>query len=145
MKKNQLLLIPLLVFLGGCAAVAPGNDPVIVNAERTISDARSSFDLLQKTEYETYPALKAANPTAAAQIRTFTNKVRVGQQAWLQTATDLKNAYQANKNDQTKSDLERALSVLTTATAEATKYIAAMSMTHSWMSYQLANHIGERK
>lgn len=145
MKQNRLLLIPLLVFLGGCAAVAPGNDPVIVNAERTISDARSTFALLTKTEYDTYPALKAANPTVAAQIRTFTNKVRTNQKQWLQTATDLKDSYAANKNDTTKSDLEKALAILTAATVEATRYVATMTTTHAWMSYQLANHIGERK
>lgn len=140
--RNITPLVALLL-LASCAAVAPGHDPVIVNAERVIADARSTFTLLTKTELETYPAIKASNPTTAAAIRNFTNKVRANQATWLQSATDLKDAYAAEKSDTNKTNLDRALSILTTAIAEANKYITTMSTTSAWLSFQLSEQIGE--
>src|SRR6185436_10876791 len=40
------LLLPLSALFSGCASVAPGNDPLIVNAERAETTAVSTFDLV---------------------------------------------------------------------------------------------------
>lgn len=148
--KQTLRIAPVILalLLASCSTILPGNDPVVVNAERAITTARATFDLVEKTEYDTYPALKAVNPSVAVEIRTFVNKVRASRQKWEQSATDLKNAYKKNRNADNKASLDTGLAVLTSATAQAVTYIALMAQTtntHGWLSYQLAAHTGERK
>lgn len=145
--KRQLALIPFIVLLVGCSStgILPGNDPNVVAAEKAISTAQATFDLVEKTEYDVYPGLKAANPTVAAEIRTFVNNLRANQKQWLQSATDLKNSYKSNRTPENKANMDTAIAVITEATAQSVKYIALMAQTHAWLSYQLADHIGERK
>jgi hypothetical protein len=41
-----LLSVATLMWAAGCAAIAPGNDPLVVNVERTETVAKSTFDLV---------------------------------------------------------------------------------------------------
>src|SRR5678815_1123915 len=142
---KTLRLIPLIIVLASCSTIQPGNDPVVVNAERATQLALETFNLIEKTEFEVYPALKLSNPTVAAQIRTFTNKVRADSPTWLASARSLTQAYKQNRTAENKANLETAVAVLVSATAEATRYIALMATTNAWLSYQLADHVNERK
>jgi len=61
------LVIPALiiasVFLNfGCATVAPGNDPIVVNAERVESSAIAAFDLVVNVDNVNRPFWKTNAP-----------------------------------------------------------------------------------
>jgi len=50
------------VLFTGCATVAPGNDPVLVNAERNLNVAVKSLDALFKTDYQNWQVIDPAIP-----------------------------------------------------------------------------------
>lgn len=129
MKTKTAALIPLIALIAACSSITPGNDPTVVNAERATQLALDTFNLIEKTEYDVYPALKLTNPTVAGEIRTFVNKIRTESPTWLLSARDLTKAYKSNRSAANKADLDTAVAVLTQATAEAVKYIALMAQT----------------
>lgn len=143
--KTKTLPILTVLLLTSCASILPGNDPVVVRAEQATQLAFDTFNLVEKTEFDTYAALKATSPSTAAQVRTFVNSLRRQGPEWLASARTLTHAYKANRSPENAASLSTAIAVLTSATLEANKYIAMMATTHAWLSYQLANHIGERK
>lgn len=112
----------------GCAGILPGNDPVVVNAERSTQLALDTFNLIEKLEFDAYPALKQADPALATQIRTFVNKLRTNQSDWLNSARTMTKAYKANRTAENKASLDTAIAVLTSATATANHYIAEIKV-----------------
>jgi len=62
--KAGIMMAALLVavLFTGCATVAPGNDPVLVNAERNLNVAVKSLDALFKTDYQNWQVIDPAIP-----------------------------------------------------------------------------------
>lgn len=131
---KRILLVPLLIALASCATVAPGNDPVLVGAQQTISAAQNTFALIEKTEYEVYPSFKSADPESAAKVRTFVNTLRANQKHWLSTAFSLQETYRTNRSSENKANLQTALAVLADAIAKSNEYLALMNNKGVWLS-----------
>jgi len=58
----MVMLILVVTMLPGCATVAPGADPVLVNAERDLGLAVGTLDNLFKTDYENWQVIDPAIP-----------------------------------------------------------------------------------
>jgi hypothetical protein len=115
-----LAAIPFAIALlgTGCSSIAPGNDPLVVNAERTTTLAVDTFDLFVKWEYDNRTVL-----SKVPQIRKAADRIRTQAPTWLSTARNLTKAYKANRTLENKANLETAITVLRTALAEARVYL----------------------
>lgn len=124
--KTQRNLIPIvaLLLMAGCAGLLPGNDPVVVNAERTTQLALDTFNVIEKLEFDTYAALKQTDAATAIKVRTFVNILRAKSPQWLASARTLTKAYKENRTAENKANLDTAIAVLTSATSTANNYIA---------------------
>lgn len=128
--KTQRTIAPIvaLLLMAGCAGILPGNDPVVVNAERSTQLAVDTFNLIEKLEFDAYPALKLADAASAAKIRTFVNGLRAHQAEWLASARTLTKAYKENRTTENAANLDTAIAVLTAATSTANQYIAEIKV-----------------
>ncbi len=125
MKQTRNLIVPFLVLaMVSCSGILPGNDPVVVNAERSTQLALDTFNTIEKLEFDTYSALKQADPATATKVRTFVNVLRAKSPQWLSSARTLTMAYKENRTAENKASLETAIAVLTSATSTANTYIA---------------------
>lgn len=127
MRKLARISTPLFVailFLGGCATVKEGNDPVVVRAESATQLAVDTFNLIEKTEYDSYAAFKAIDPVDAAKCRTFVNNLRANDDIWLTSARNMTKAYKNNRTSTNEASLNTALAVLSSAVSESLKYLA---------------------
>ena len=120
--KTQRTITPILValFLIGCASIQPGNDPVVVNAERSTNVAFETINTFLQIEYTNQAWVKANAP----QIHTYANYLRGHAKQWVASATDLIGAYKHNRTPENKASLQTAVAVLTTAEVQAQKYTA---------------------
>jgi hypothetical protein len=89
-------------------------------------DSKATFELIEKTEYQTYSAFKAANPGMAAKVRTFVNKIRDDKTQWLNTANSLYETYRTSKTEENKNNLDTAIDVLQAALSQSTEYLAML-------------------
>jgi hypothetical protein len=121
---RKIALIPLLALLYGCATVGIGQDPVVVNAERSTELAIDAFNLIKQADLDSYAAFKASNPEAAAAFRTWVNYLRANQYEWLRSARDMTQAYKQNRTSANKANVATAIAVLVRATATANQYLA---------------------
>lgn len=112
--------LPLAVVLlgSGCSAIAPGNDALVVNAERTTTLAVDTFDLFVKWEHDNRAVL-----AKVPQIRKAADRIRTQAPTWLSTARSMTKAYKANRTLENKANLETAITLLRTALAEARVYL----------------------
>jgi len=108
-----------LFLLAGCAGIQPGNDPVVVNAERTTATALEAFDGFLRWEYEHRAAL-----AALPYVRICADKIRAEGVQWLQSARTLTQIYKGERSTENLTRLQRALGLLSAAVAEAEKYMA---------------------
>ena len=119
--KNAVTLaamLPLSLALVGCSSIQPGNDPVVVNAERTTQLAVDVFDTFLQWEYDNRQTL-----SATPEIRKAADFIRTYGQDWLLTARSMTKAYKQNRTPENKANLDTAVSVLRTGIAEAQKYL----------------------
>jgi hypothetical protein len=119
--KNVVTLaamLPLSLALVGCSSIQPGNDPVVVNAERTTQLAVDVFDTFLQWEYDNRQTL-----SATPEIRKAADFIRSHGPDWLQTARSMTRAYKQNRTPENKVNLETATTVLRTGIAEAQKYL----------------------
>lgn len=125
--KNTIGAVILFQFLaisfvlGGCKLL-PGQDPVVVNAERTTAIALDTFDAFLKFEYEKKEELAKISPD----IHKVAENIRKNGKNWLMTARELTKAYKQNRSAENKFNLMTALAVLQSAMSESQKYIAAI-------------------
>jgi hypothetical protein len=121
-KASRLALatamVPLSLVLVGCSAIQPGNDPVVVNAERTTQLAVDVFDTFLKWEYDNRQAL-----SVTPEIRKSADFIRGKGQDWLTTARSMTKAYKANRTPENKANLDTAMAVLRMAVTEARNYL----------------------
>jgi len=91
--KAGIVMAALLVavLFTGCATVAPGNDPVLVNAERNLNVAVKSLDALFKTDYQNWQVIDPAIPGWKAAV----NALRVTAPPVIDAADASIKAYRA--------------------------------------------------
>lgn len=116
--KPFLPLIVAVLMLSGCASIAPGNDAVVVNAERTTVLALDTFDLFLRWEFENRDAL-----SAMPEIKQAADYVRTHAPAWLGTARDLTKAYKESRTPENKANLQTITALLRRAVANAQQYM----------------------
>jgi hypothetical protein len=111
-------MVPLSLLLVGCGSIQPGNDPVVVNAERTTQLAVDVFDTFLQWEYSNRQAL-----SATPEVRQSADFIRAKGQDWLVTARSMTQAYKQNRTPENKANLETAMAVLRSAIGEARHYL----------------------
>ena len=77
------------LFPMSCATVAPGNDPVLVNAERDLNLAVKSLDAVFKTDYQNWQVIDPAIPGWKAAV----NALRVASPPVIDAANGSIKAY----------------------------------------------------
>jgi hypothetical protein len=112
----QAVLLSLLV---GCAGITPGNDPVVVNAERVTAAAAETFDGLFKTEAENHAVIKARAPQVASGV----NRLRKLAPAALDSARAVTKAYKNNRSAENKANVGTAIAVLQSLLDQARVYL----------------------
>jgi hypothetical protein len=119
---KRLLPIPLLFLLVACGSmsVAPGNDPVVVDAEKTTSVAVESLNTFFKLEASNHALVKQKLPKVAD----WTNYARANAPKWIATARDTTKAYKANRTSANKASLQTAVAVLAEAINQVHTYTA---------------------
>lgn len=119
-KQNTSLAIVVLAALlyAGCAGIEPGNDPVVVQAERTTVMAVDVFDGFLKWEYDNRAAL-----SALPEIKQAADRIRAQSPAWLQTARQVTKAYKVNRTEENKATVLTWTAVLRTAITQANGYL----------------------
>ena len=118
MKKTKTIISAFVILALVSCSTLPGNDPVVVNAEKITAVAYTTIDTFLKLEYENQALVKSKLP----QVHAFAEQLRQHAQAYLQAARDATKAYKAAKNSGTASALDSALNVLTDLTANAQTY-----------------------
>ena len=118
--KTPITLIAACAFLIGCASVQPGNDPVVVNAERSTAVALATMDAFLQIEYNNRAMLKQVNPG----IHIYAEYLRRNGQHYLQTARALTLAYKQNRSATNKANLQTAIALLNEIANQANTYVA---------------------
>ena len=92
-NRTPTILVALLaaVMFTACATVQPGNDPVLVNAERNLNVAVKSLDALFKTDYQSWQVIDPAIPGWKAAV----NALRVSAPPVIDAADGSIKAYRA--------------------------------------------------
>lgn len=122
MKQLKTLPIILVLFLVSCAILS-GNDPVLVNAERTTALAFDTFDSFFALERGQEAYVKAHAPA----VHTFANTLRRNAPKYLATARAATEAYRTNRDANHKATLQTAITVLQVALNQVQVYTAEIN------------------
>jgi hypothetical protein len=112
-----------ILCLAACAPLQPGADPIVVNAERTANLAADTFDVFLKLEYDNRAALQTLSPA----IHQYAETLRAKGPVWLDSLRALTKAYKFNRTSENKASLQTAISVVTAAMTESSKYIGQIN------------------
>lgn len=104
----------------GTPMPVPASDPIVVNAERTLSVARDTFRFIAHEERQNQAAFAKASPA----IHGFVENIRRNGVGWLRTAEVMKTAYKSNRSPANKANLLTAISTVSTALDESKKYLS---------------------
>lgn len=141
LATRHLSLVTLLLFSVACASVQPGNDPVVVDAERTTTVGTDAFDTFLKSEYETRATLRAVSPEVYQEVHSYAEYLRAKvddgsgirmarAKGWLKSARALTVAYKMNRTAENKASLQTILATINAAVAETQKYLAQAAAAH---------------
>lgn len=123
MKHTKLSLLTIIALLfASCAVIQPGNDPVLVNAERTTAAAYTTFDSFLALERSQDALVKVTAP----EVHKFANNLRANGKNWLQTARAETEAYRSHRTAANKADLNTIIAILQTALSQITVYSAQL-------------------
>lgn len=122
---KQIVSVSLCLILAGCATLLPGNDPVVVNAERTANLASDTFDTFLKIEYDNHAALETVSP----EIGKYAETLRVHAPTWLGSLRALTKAYKFNRSPENKASLQTGVAVVVAAMTESSNYIGQINKT----------------
>jgi hypothetical protein len=111
------------LFLTSCASILPGNDAVLVNAERTTALAFDAFDSFFALERGQEAYIKANLP----EVHKFANSLRVNAPKYLATARVTTEAYRTNRSATNKANLQTATAILQTALSQVQVYTAQVT------------------
>jgi hypothetical protein len=120
---KRIFPLTLVVILAACAPLQPGADPIVVNAERTANVASDTFDTFLKLEYDNRAALLTLSP----EIHKYAEVLREKAPTWLASLRALTKAYKFNRSSENKASLQTAISVVTAAMQESSKYIGQIN------------------
>ena len=116
-------LIAAVAFSIGCRTLeVPGEyngDKVLFQAETTIVTSYELVDSFTKWEFENRELLKPW-----PEINGYANYLRQNYPGWHATANALRDAYKLNRDDATKSELQRTLALLREALLQASAHMA---------------------
>jgi len=126
MKTIAPISIAFLLF-AGCAAIDPGSDPIVVNAERDTQLAADTFTLVATTEQQTRALLVSVDYNTAIQIKHGVDFIRLNSPKWLATARAVTKAYKGNRNAQNKANLQTAMATLSTGLTQAQQYLTQIN------------------
>lgn len=114
-----------VVTFAGCAAVAPGADPVVVNAERTTKNAWTLVESFLEYEKANRNVLFKADPS----IKQWADKIRAEAPPAFEVARNATKAYKRNRTPENKATLATYLAtvnqILADASTQATKAVRA--------------------
>lgn len=126
MKKLNVMImaqLAVLIMFGPVACkttLQPGgpyNDPVLYNADKTITSSYRILHSFVKWEYDNRAVLPVEVSRAADAVRDNAEK-------WITSAINLREAYALAPNKESKNNLEKTLDVLQSVLQEAAKYMA---------------------
>ena len=139
----RLNIIVLCLLLNACAAVAPGNDPIVVNAERDTAIAADAFDTFLKTYAEIRGPLRASSPTVYAPVARFADFLREPviydngtdmhtvymprAKGWLKSARVMTMAYKTHRSAENKANLVTIMATINAAVMESRNFLAQAS------------------
>jgi len=115
-KRLHPFVVALLIY--GCASYPAGNDPVVVNAEKTTAIAVETINTFLKIEREDQDLIKSKLP----QAHTYANYVRVHALQWISTARSMTASYKNNRTAENKANLTTAVAVLAQAVIQIGTY-----------------------
>jgi hypothetical protein len=122
---RYLLLAPVLLVLAfaapGCSVFAPiaaGNDPVAVNAERSLKLADTTVDTFLKLEKANVELLQQSAP----QVITFANQVRATYPTLSKQYEDAIREYETAGTSDAESKMNAALAALNTLLLDVRTY-----------------------
>ena len=122
------------LILSGCAGIAPGADPLVVNAERTLTGAQATFDTFLQLDDQNRALVAAKAPPVhafAEWLRTpqaFGNTTNTAAR-WaclVESAELTKEAYKANRAGTNAVQLTASLDALTEALNQTQIQLAAI-------------------
>jgi len=117
-QRSLLASLAIACILTGCVTIEPGNDKLVVQAERTTKLALETFDTFLKWEYDNREVL-----SPIPEIRASSDRIRTNGPGWLRTARTLTQAYKENRTDENKAALETWVALLRAAIGEAQNYL----------------------
>lgn len=117
---NVAIISLVALFVASCSTLTPGSDPVVVRAQQTIQQAKTTMNAFVTLEDQYSVQLKKINPS----IHAAAENIRAHGQQWLTDGFSAIEAYRVSK-DQTA--LNRALGVLAIAVADSQKYTSQAS------------------
>jgi hypothetical protein len=120
-------LAPIPLVSTGCSTILPGQDKVLVNAERTSATAYDVFVAFAEWEQANRDLLWQQSP----EIKHLADRLRTNGQTWLKTTRTVTEAYRLNRTEENRAVLQTWLAVLTTAIAEANTYILQNAITET--------------
>lgn len=122
MKQTQLrLTLPLILavaLMSGPIGCQTTGDPILVNAQKATETAFNTFDLFVHLEKANRPLADSIDPA----IHKAAEDIRKHGLDWIDSANNAMHAYQTNRDDTSKSTLQKALADLSAGLAEARKY-----------------------
>jgi len=110
-----LILLAGLLLGSGCSSIAPGSDPIVVNAQRSMSASFDLVDAFLRWEYVNRHAV-ARDVTDAADI------IRTKFPPAFEATKSVLATYRANKTPEAKADLMTWLATLREIEAQARVY-----------------------
>ncbi len=121
----SILAFAALCFTG-CKSIDKNADPVVVNAERTLSIAFSTFDTFLKLEKQNQATVKAKAPKVHTFAEWLREKDSTGMSrglSFIKAANEVKQAYKHNRTAENRANLVTALAVLQASVDQAPKPI----------------------
>jgi|ERR1022692_3817426 hypothetical protein len=119
---TSFALIALL--FSGCATILPGNDPVVVNAERVTTIALATMDSFLQIEYLNRAQLLKVSPA----IHAYAEYIRHNGVNFLDTARALTLAYKNNRTTANAATLNTAIAVLQSISTQSQLYLNSPNM-----------------
>ena len=118
---QRLIAIKILaavLLLNGCAGIRPGNDPFVVNAEKSTTVAVEAVNTFLKFEYDNQALVKSKAPV----IHNYAYYLRANAPLLISDATTLITTYKNNRTPANKANLQTALAVLSKVVSQITQY-----------------------
>ena len=109
------LSIPLAILLLAVGCVTPGNDPVVVQAERFTELSLDVFDGFLRWQ-------RANEDTLGCDVKQVADRIRRDGQRWLESARAMTKAYKQNRTPENKANLDTYMWVLRVSVDEVQNY-----------------------